>query len=151
MYFWNRNVCIHVHIKRVMLPEISYAVENHQEWLIYFKLLISFLKKRLNFYKTCENILGWSTLYLCWFICRLTDEGVTDFSKLALLGDDRIILIGGSSSIKELQHLKQLVKTAQSLTEDSYHANGWSWWSWVFFILKIGTCNKCLSISECKL
>ncbi|XP_061172830.1 apoptosis-resistant E3 ubiquitin protein ligase 1-like [Saccostrea echinata] len=67
---------------------------------------------------------------------RLTTLGVTDFDKLALLTDAEISQIGGTCSVEELQHLKQLVKTAQSLTGISNTSN-WSALSWILFIFKI--------------
>jgi hypothetical protein len=63
--------------------------------------------------------------------------GVTDFNKLAKISDAEISQIGGTCSVEELQHLKQLVRTAQGLTGNLNTAS-WSGWSWLLFIIKIG-------------
>lgn len=80
-----------------------------------------------------------------FFDCRLTQEGINDFSKLSQLRNAEIAELCTSCSIEDFQQLKSLVKSAQSLTADSLDTSGWSGWSWFLFVIKLGKLlNTCL-------
>lgn len=83
--------------------------------------------------------------FFSFFDCRLTQEGINDFSKLSQLRNAEIAELCTSCSIEDFQQLKSLMKSAQSLTADSLDTSGWSGWSWFLFVIKLGKLfNTCL-------
>lgn len=84
-------------------------------------------------------------IFFSFFDCRLTQEGINDFSKLSQLRNAEIAELCTSCSIEDFQQLKSLVKSAQSLTADSGDTSDWSGWSWFLFVIKLGKLfNTCL-------
>lgn len=84
-------------------------------------------------------------IFFSFFDCRLTQEGINDFSKLSQLRNAEIAELCTSCSIEDFQQLKHLVKSAQSLTADSGDTSDWSGWSWFLFVIKLGKLfNTCL-------